>query len=96
MSKANPLKRNAKGQFVLGTAGGPGRPPAPKKLSTSDLLSLVAGADSLGVDAVLAAARAPIPDGLPPHVQRMVEMKQRMAEAAQRVLLKRLVAELGE
>jgi hypothetical protein len=96
MSKANPTKRNAKGQFAPGTPGGPGRKPAPKKLSTSELLSIVFDANSLRVDALLAAAQAPVPDGLPPQAEQVLELKRRMAEAAQRVLLKRLAAELGE
>jgi hypothetical protein len=96
MSKAKPIKRNPKGQFTPGTAGGPGRRQAPKKLTTNELLSIISDGSMLAVDALLAAEEPPIPTGLPPHVEEIVQMKRRMADAAQRVLLKRLAAELGE
>ena len=89
-------ERNARGQFRKGNPGGPGRKPGPKKLATEELLQIINDANYGAVDAMLMNAQAPIPDGLPPQVEQMLQIKRRMAEAAQRILLKRLAAELGE
>jgi hypothetical protein len=95
MSESRPTKHDSK-EFAPGTAGGPSRKPATKKFTLAELRDIIYDASNLELDAMLATHRSKIPEGLPPELEEQLKQKQRMADAAQRILLKRLAAELGE